>query len=221
LLDRPEILNSAGGAVHFLGLGWAIGYGEPASRYADPRDVAAASGAGMAMRASIFAELGGFTEELFLYHEDAELSLRCWLSGRRVVFVPTAHIAHEYEFSRHAAKLYFLERNRLVVVITCYQRRTLLLLAPALVLYELGMVVVACSQGWGRDKLRGWRWLWEQRTWLRAQRQEVQARRRVADHSLARLLSARFDSTALPASAVVAFVDRLLAAYWRLVRTLV
>ncbi|MGH9040714.1 MAG: glycosyltransferase family 2 protein, partial [Acidimicrobiia bacterium] len=88
LLREPELINSAGGAIHFLGLGWAVGYGQPASRFSTGRDVAAASGAAMALRAETFAALGGFTDELFLYHEDAELSWRCWMAGWRVVYVP-------------------------------------------------------------------------------------------------------------------------------------
>lgn len=221
LLGEPGMVNSAGGAVHFLGLGWATGMGRTAAEFPDGRDVAAASGAGMAMRRDIFEALGGFTEELFLYHEDAELSIRCWMAGWRVVFVPGARIDHDYEFSRHPQKLYFLERNRLILVLTCYEARTLLLLAPALLAFEAGITAVAFAQGWGGRKLQTWVWILGHRRWLRAQRRRLQGARRVPDRAFVHLLSERFDAGQLPASGLVRMADRGLARYWRLVRRIV
>ena len=47
-------------------------------------DVSAPSGAALAIRAETFAELGGFTDELFMYQEDVQLSWRAQMYGRRV-----------------------------------------------------------------------------------------------------------------------------------------
>ncbi|MEA2702425.1 MAG: hypothetical protein QOD63_370, partial [Actinomycetota bacterium] len=77
LADDPDTLNSAGNPLHFLGFGWAGGYGEPAAAHDEACDVLAASGTGMALRAEVWAALGGFAEEYFAYLEDTELSLRC------------------------------------------------------------------------------------------------------------------------------------------------
>lgn len=221
LMQEPQLLNSAGGAIHFLGLGWATGFRLPAESFDSPRDVAAASGAGMAMRTETFRHLGGFTEELFLYHEDAELSFRCWLAGLRVVFIPKAMINHDYTFSRHAQKLYFLERNRLILLVTCYQSRTLLVLAPALILFEMGMLVLALVQGWGRDKVRGWVWLARNRAWLRRHRRRVQAERSQPDSAIVPLLSFRMDATQISMPFPLQIADLFLAMYWRLARRVI
>jgi len=61
LLDRPELLNSGGNVVHLTGLAWAGGYEEPAASISELREVPYASGAGLAIRAELFRELGGFT----------------------------------------------------------------------------------------------------------------------------------------------------------------
>ena len=74
------------------------------------------------MRASTFAELGGFTDELFLYGEDLELAWRARMKGLRVVMNPRADVFHAYEFSRNVSKRYFLERNRLVFVLSAFSR---------------------------------------------------------------------------------------------------
>ena len=117
LLDRPELLNSAGNEVHVTGIAWAGSYGEPAESVTELRDVAFPTGAAMAIRRDLFAELGGFTEELFMYQEDLILGWRVRLRGLRVVVSPAADVYHEYEFGRNADKQYLLERNRLVFVL--------------------------------------------------------------------------------------------------------
>jgi GT2 family glycosyltransferase len=217
LRDRPHLMNSAGGMIHFLGLGWADGYLEDADRYGD-RDVSAASGAAMVMRREVFDEVGGFTEQLFLYHEDAELSLRVWMRGYRVRFVAAARVLHAYEFGKNANKLYFLERNRLVLVLTCFERRTLLLLAPALVLFEVGMVMLSIAQGWFSEKMAGLRWIASHRRWILDQRRRLQAGRVVGDARIAPLLAERFTGAQVSLPAVLGPADWGLAWYWRKVR---
>jgi GT2 family glycosyltransferase len=217
LREDPSLLNSAGGAIHFLGLGWAEGFREPASTVAADRDATAASGACMVLRRERFAALGGFTPELFLYHEDAELSLRAWMRGWRVRYVADAIALHDYDFGRNPRKLELLERNRLVVVLTCYSRRLLLLVLPALLVYELGMAVLALAQGWGSEKVAGWRWLLQHAGWLREQRRRVQRDRRVSDRDLVDRFAARFTGAQVALPRVLAPADRLLAAYWGLV----
>lgn len=217
LLDRPNVLNSAGGAIHFLGLGWADGYLQPVGSASRDRDVMAASGACMLLRRDRFQALGGFTEELFLYHEDAELSLRCWQRGWAVRYVAQAVALHDYDFGRNPRKLHLLERNRLVVVATCYSARMLALLAPALVVYELGITGLAFAQGWGREKVTGWAWLVRHRRWLRRRRKEVQAERVVSDRDLAPRFAGQFTGAQVALPSVLQPADRMLGLYWKAV----
>lgn len=218
LADRPELLNSGGGAIHFLGLGWADRFGWPASAASDRRDIAAASGAAMVMTHDWFKALGGFTEELFLYHEDADLSLRTWLLGRRVVFEPDAVVLHDYEFSRNPRKMYFLERNRLCLVLACFEAKTIALLAPVLAVFEVGIFAVAVAQGWWREKIDGWRWLVANRSWLARRRAEIQTTRVRSDREVSHLLAGRFTDTPLALPPALAPADALLGRYWSLVR---
>ncbi len=133
LLDRPELLNSSGNVVHVSGLAWPGGYGEPADELGEQREIGYASGAALAIRADLFRELGGFTEELFLYQEDLEFCWRARLGGHRVVVEPRADVLHDYVLERpDRRKEYYLERNRLVFVLTAFSGRLLLLLAPVL-----------------------------------------------------------------------------------------
>ena len=77
LYDQPHVMNSAGNPLHFAGLSWAGGLGEPAASHAVPRDVASATGAASAVRARAARGARRFrADEMFAYYEDAELSLR-------------------------------------------------------------------------------------------------------------------------------------------------
>jgi len=218
LLHRPELLNSGGTVVHVSGLAWAGRYGEPAEELRELEDVAAPSGAAMAIRRDLFHELGGFTEELFMYLEDTELGWRAHLHGLRVVVDPGADVYHDYEFGRHPTKLALLERNREILVLTAYSPRLLLALAPVLAATELGMIVVAAKQRWLRGKLGGWWWLAGHTGWLRRHRRETLSLRRVPDRELAEYLTPSVDPGMLEVPRAASIGNGLVTAYWRLVR---
>ena len=218
LLDQPELLNSAGNEVHVTGISWAGRYGEPAERVAELRDVAFPTGAAMAIRRDLFEELGGFTEELFMYTEDLELGWRVRLRGLRVVVNPAADVLHEYEFGRNPGKEYLLERNRLVFVLSAYSPRLLFLLSPVLVSTEAAMLVLAVKEGWARDKLAGWGWLLRHAGWLRRHRRETQGLRRVRDRELAAFLSPVVAPKMIPVPSPVRAINPLVARYWNLVK---
>jgi GT2 family glycosyltransferase len=219
LLADPDLLNSCGGAMHFLGLGWAEGYLQPVTSATERRSVMGASGAAMAMPVGLFRRLGGFTSRLFLYQEDLELSLRVRMVGLSVEFVPDADVWHDYDFARNPGKYYYLERNRLILVCCVYQSRTLVMIAPALLLIEVGMVLMAAAQGWLPQKVRGWRWLVRNRGWVVEHRRHLQRVRSADDRSLAPLIAGRFDAGQVPMPPAVRPVDRCLGVYWRVVRS--
>jgi GT2 family glycosyltransferase len=221
LADSPETMNSAGNPVHFTGLSWAGGFGEPAGRYAVRRQVAAGSGCCFVIRRDLWEDLGGFAPEYFAYHEDTELSLRLWQRGLTVEYVPDAVVAHHYEFSRHQRKLYLLERNRLLLLLTTYQGRSLVVLAPMLVLTELLMLGAAAAGGWGRAKLRGWLWLWRHSDWIRARRALIQGERVVPDAVVFRRLTARIDPANIAAPPGVGILNAIMNGYWSVVRRLI
>jgi GT2 family glycosyltransferase len=219
LLDEPELLNSSGNVVHVSGLAWPGGYRDSADELAVPREIAYASGAACAIRADVFRELGGFTEELFLYQEDLELCWRARLHGLRVLVIPDADVLHEYLLERaDRRKEYFLERNRLVFVATAFAGRTLLLLAPVLLAVEVGITLLALRQGWLREKVAGWAWLARNGSWLARRRRAAQALRRVPDRALAPFLTPVLDPRMLDLPVGVSAANALVSAWWRGVR---
>ncbi len=220
LADEPSLLNSRGSDVHFLGFGWSGGFREPVADHLVETEVVGASGAAMVMRRALWDELGGFLDDYFAYLEDTELSIRCWQRGLRVVYVPEALVRHRYEFSRNPRKYYLLERNRLLLVLTLYQARTLAVLLLPLLLAEGATFAMALAGGWGREKVAGWGWLLRNRRLVATRRRQLQQERTVPDRSLAGRLVANLDPGNYPLPPVVRPFDALLAAYWRVARRL-
>jgi GT2 family glycosyltransferase len=218
LLADPRRLNSSGNPVHFLGLTWSGNLGRDALATPTSKEVASASGAAMAMRAEDWRRFGGFFGEMFAYYEDVELSQRVWLDGLRVVYVPEAEVWHDYSFSRNPDKYFLLERNRLLMVSTIYQSRTLALLAVPLLGFELAMLVLATKEGWARQKVRSWVWLLTHLRMLRERRSLVQGSRREADAVLLRNLTGDLDPGAESGIRVPTWAAALSRGTWRCLR---
>lgn len=219
-LHRPQVMNSCGNPVHFLGVGWAGGYDEPATLHEVSCDVTAASGAFFAARRATWNDLEGFDPLYFAYHEDAELSLRCWQRGLRVRYCAEAVALHDYDFSRHPEKSYLLERNRWLALCTLYPTSLVLAVLPALLAFEIAVLVLAAIQGWLPAKVRGYRWLIRHSSEIRQQRRKVQADNRLSPSEFAGLLTPRLEPAVLGHVPGLAALNMLLVAYWRLVTRL-
>jgi GT2 family glycosyltransferase len=216
LADRSDLMNTAGNPVHFLGLSWAGGFGEPFQRHKTPVDIASASGALFALRTDTWHDLGGFDEHYFAYHEDVDLSLRTWQRGLRVQFEPSAVAIHHYAFSRNPNKQYLLERNRWITLLTVFPRTALLAGLPAAPLLELLMCAAAARQGWLPDKLRSYRWIIKNRHYLRERRRVVQGASKMPPAEFLRLLSSRIEPAGVARPPGLGAVNVVLASYWRL-----
>lgn len=229
LLRHPDraVVNTWGNAQHFLGFGYAAGDGTPLAQAGahveGPHEIAYASGAGVLVRLSALAAIGAFAEELFAYHEDLELSWRARLAGLRVVVAPASRVAHKYEFSRSTRKYYFMERNRVLVLLWCYRPSTLLLLAPALAAMEAGLVLFAVRGGWAREKLAAYAHFARPRGWRQvlAGRRRVQAVRRAGDREATALFTGEVVFPAVSPWLLTAVANPLLSLYWRGVRRLI
>jgi GT2 family glycosyltransferase len=214
--DGGETINTRGGVVHYTGIAWAGGAGEPLddAEGAELPEPGFVSGACLAIPRSSFVELGGFAERFFLYHEDVDLSLRLRLGGGRLGVVASARVDHDYEFEKGPAKWRHLERNRWATLIRTYPGALLLLLLPGLIATELALVAIAAAGGWLSQKLAAWGETLGSLPRLLRERGEIQAGRTVGAADFARALSADLDSDYLGAAARSGALRTVLRAYW-------
>jgi GT2 family glycosyltransferase len=180
--DKPGTFNTSGGHMTYYGIAWVsdLGADIPAIE-PDLVDVAFPSGAAMAIRRDVWQRFGGFRKSLFMYHEDTDLGWRIRLAGLRIVRVPASVVSHEYDFSRTSAKMYWLERNRRALLATNYRAPTRFILAPAFLVADLGVAVVAIRDGWFTQMRKAWQDYHSSRSERNAGRKEVGATRVIGD----------------------------------------
>jgi len=219
LAHQPERLNCAGNLVTVTGLSWADHFDSPAADFPERFDVIGASGAGMAIRRSLWEELGGFNEWFFAYWEDTELSIRAIQRGWRVVYVPSAIVEHRYVFGRNPGKYYLLERNRTITALTCFSKRHLLAIAPLALVIEFGILAMAIRQRWLGEKIRSWRWIWSHRHEIAARRRSVQSAWTGRESDLLDLLSTTMSPRNLDGGLRLSkATGRFVSIYWRWAR---
>lgn len=184
LQQNPEEVNSTGNAIHYLGMGYCKGYHEKRSNVPDSvREIAYASGAAVLIPTRVLKDVGLLDETLWLYHEDLDLGWRMLLAGYKNVLAPKSVVRHHYEFSRSTSKWYWMERNRLAVVLKNYHVLTLIILAPQLVIADLALMIFALKGGYWKEKIRAWFWFFSPKSWsfiLRGRR-EIARIRKVSD----------------------------------------
>lgn len=185
LLLPDGAVNAQGNVVSYVGLTSCRALGRE-SPQAGLHRVSAVSGAAIALTRDRFLELGGFDERFFLYLEDTDLSLRALLLGGACWCAAEAIAVHEYCWSLPPHKLGQLELNRWQLLLKLYRGRTLLALAPGLMLAEAATLCYAAWRGpaYARAKLGGYGRLYRMRHDLLARRRAVQATRRVGDSPL-------------------------------------
>jgi N-acetylglucosaminyl-diphospho-decaprenol L-rhamnosyltransferase len=218
-LPDGDRINTAGNVVHFLGIGWAGGLGQPVENVErDLHEVGFASGAALVVRRAAWDAVGGFDPRFFMYSEDLDLSLRLRLAGWGVGIAPTALVAHGYEFEKGDYKWFYLERNRWWVVLGVFPSSLLVLLAPALLLFEVALIPIALRGGWLKVKLRSQLAVARGLPAILARRRAVQAKRTITAAAFARSLSASLDSPFVAEARSLPGVVALQAAFFRGVR---
>lgn len=218
--DGGETVNCDRGVVHFTGIAWAGNAGRPLGAELEPGEVPFASGACLAVRREAWNALGGFSQPFFLYGEDVDLSLRLWLMGERVGVETRARVDHDYEFDKGPAKVTYLERNRLAMVIRTYPGPLLALVAPVLLVSSLAAVLAAIPAGLAGRYLAAWRDLVRWLPRLVAERREIASHRQITSTEFATILTADLDSDYLPAVVRARPLAAALRTYWSVVRWL-
>ena len=194
LFPDGRTINAGENQIHLTGIAWCGRYEEPVED-APPRDVLITTGAAMLVRAELYRMLDGYCDEFFLFYEDPDICWRAWLVGSEVWYVPRAHVLHHYSFGTSTSKWFYLERHRLLSVLTNYSWPTLLVLAPLLLATEAALLLVATREGWRKEKLRAYRSVWRMRGWMRGRRRRLTKMRVRSDGELIGRFQTTVDSS--------------------------
>ncbi len=224
LWPQSDLVNSSGNAIHFLGYGYAGDYRKPRSEVSVGAlvDIPYASGACILFRASALQKVGGFDEEMWMYNEDEDLGWRLWLAGFRNVMAPRAIAYHQYEFSRSISKVYFMDRNRILVMAQNYHWLTWLAILPVFLMNEIASFFLAAHGGWWREKLRVWRYFFRPKSWetLWRKRRLRQSNRGCPERDIFARFTGKILFQDLQSPLITNVANPILHAYFRLLRAI-
>jgi GT2 family glycosyltransferase len=240
LFPDTDIIQCDGVSAHFLGtLSLRHGFA-PRGEHDQPSEASTAvavqgcpSACFLANR-SVVLQAGGFEELYFFYFEDLEFNLRLRSLGYTVVCMEDAVAYHDrrsgtpgLSFRGTSAyperRFYLSSRNRLMTILIHYRLRTIILLSPAFLIYELLVIFFALKQGFFTSWIRSWRWQAANWPAISKRRARAQGSRRLAD---AELLSGGPIPVApkvirsRPANWGLVILSASFDLYWRLVRPL-
>lgn len=193
-MDEHPDAGAVGGQIRLADSGEQVQYNGADIHYAGEirlRDFAAqgtarvgclSAGATLFPRARVL-DAGGFDESLFFGWEDGDLTFRLTLFGWPCYVVSEA-VAYHRRGERSLRWMRFQARNRWRFLLTYYERRTLLLAAPAILLFQTAAGLYCLFKGrWG-DFVAGTREAFRERSVWRDKRVAVQQRRRLRDRDV-------------------------------------
>jgi GT2 family glycosyltransferase len=196
LHDRRNVLNTAGDVFYRDGTPGNRGVWEEDRGQFDQREfVFGGSGAAVAYRRDMLQDVGLFDEGLFMYCEDVDLSFRAQLLGYRCLYVPTSRVYHRLSATGGGPLAsYYGGRNFIYVLLKNMPASLLRRYATAIVVRQLRLTLEALRHVRGeaaRARLRGQLAALFALPLILRRRRRIQARRRVSDAYIHRLLSTR------------------------------
>lgn len=175
-------------------VGHPIGLSEPGAPLYVP-------GCALALRSSVFQELGGFDDRFFLFMEDVDLCWRALLAGYDVQVVSEAFATHvggasaPGGYPTHAGvvtsrmRVSLRQRNTLAMLVKCLGSAALTPILVASLLETVATAGVLAVSGYRQtaaDVLRGVAWNLKELPRTLALRRKTQALRRVPDREILR-----------------------------------
>jgi GT2 family glycosyltransferase len=193
---RSRIINSAGSTIHLAGFGLMIGGGEvDKGQYDEWKEIYGLHGACIFVSRKAIEKVGLLDVNFFAFNEDTDWAWRALLMGLKLVYVPKALVYHIYGKTwglRTTKKIYYAERNRIIMLLTNYSRRSYTLLLPLFVVTEIATVAYLFFTGMLTAKILGYADLLRMRNYIAKRRRWIQKRRRRSDREIVTMFAFRF-----------------------------
>jgi hypothetical protein len=126
--DSDHVQLQGGNGFDFFGV---LTVPRPGETLVEPFAVAAF----FFMTKELFAKVGGFDDEFFLFVEEMDLSWRAWIAGENALLIPSAKLHHQgassgdrkTENRTNETKRFYANRNHLLAVLKCAHSLLLIL----------------------------------------------------------------------------------------------
>lgn len=228
LLLHPPVngeyaLNSKGNRITYLGFSYCSGDGKKDDTGDKIVDIASASGAALLISKEVFLKIGKCDESYFMYHDDIELSVKTKLSGLRVVLAPKSVVYHKHEFGRSVMQIYSMERNRIRFLFEFYKIPTLLIILPAFLFMESGMIFYSIFKGWFFIKLKVYCYFLNYKNWvlIYKKRKQIMAMRKISDKKMMEKFVGTIDFQQIDNPILKYIANPIFNLYWIIIKKII
>jgi hypothetical protein len=225
LWPEKDKIQTSGNKIHFLGFGFSgnyrLNYRLIAESIQSTTDIAYASGAAMLIKREVLEKIGLLDEDLWAYHEDLDLSWRARLAGYEIKCASKSIVFHKYSFEKTKEKYYLMERNRLIVLLKNYKILTLILILPAFLIMEIGLLFFALTNGWLREKFQSYQSFFKNFFKTLIKRKRIQKQRIVKDKDIIKFFTGQIKFENLRSPLLNYLANPFFNLYWWMIKKLI
>ena len=218
-IDQQNIINSLGVLINYTGIAYPNLLGQKDPGYQEPFE--SACGGIFMLKREVYETVGGFDEDLFLYHEDHDLSWRIRLAGWHLKVIPQAIMCHHYKFNKGILKYYSSEKNRLHILLKNMEVKTLALISPALIIVEFSQWFHAAINKWFLLKMKSYFEILILLPSILTKRKKQKYLRKVPDKEITRIYQGTLAVSGMDNSLLTNLLSPALNTYWKIIRHLI
>ena len=218
-IDQQNIINSLGVLINYTGIAYPNLLGQKDPGYQEPFE--SACGGIFMLKREVYETVGGFDEDLFLYHEDHDLSWRIRLAGWHLKVIPQAIMCHHYKFNKGILKYYSSEKNRLHILLKNMEVKTLALISPALIIVEFSQWFHAAINKWFLLKMKSYFEILILLPNILTKRKKLKLLRKVSDKEITRVYKGTLAISGTNNPLLTYLLSPALNTYWKIIRHLI
>jgi hypothetical protein len=215
LYGQPNKINTIGNVIHYLGFGYCGNYLTEKIPQND-KEIISVSGTAMFISKDYYYNVGLFDEEFFMYNEDQNYSWRGLMFGYKHFLSVEGKIWHKYNFSKNKNKMYYSEKNRLMMIKENYEKKTLLKLWPIIILNEILIIFYSLFTGWFLLKMKSYIFLFRNRENIKRSRQRIQVARIVDDKKIIGKFESKLDFRVMNNPIIEFVINPIYSLYWKI-----
>ncbi len=215
-IDQQNTINSLGVLINYTGIAYPNLLGQKDPGYQEPFE--SACGGIFMLRREVYETVGGFDEDLFLYHEDHDLSWRIRLAGWHLKVAPQAIMYHHYKFNKGVLKYYSSEKNRLHILLKNMEIKKLALIFPALIIIEFSQWFHAVINKWFLLKIKSCIEILKLFPRILTKRGEIKFSHKVSDKEITRVYQGTLAISRANNPLLTYLLSPALNIYWKVIR---
>jgi len=187
--DDPTIIGSSGNLLNIFGFGYARGNGEKdIGQYEEFEQISFPVGACLFSSLETIKKIGYFDESnlLYLMYDDVDYGWKALTLDIPSFYEPKSVVYHPKSTSSklNSHKIFLLERNRWICLMSYYSTKTLVKIFPSFLLLEFSLFLFLIIKGMGLAKIKAFFSLLKMYSSIKQRKVQLNKKRKLSDNEI-------------------------------------